>query len=661
MSKLIWPKWPVIDSNSFKFTSSGLMNGRFSISGNEYNSTSFIRVAEKKMEIFTGANHSILTSNGSASILLALQSLNIGTGDEVILPALTWVGVATAVLRVGAKPIFIDTCAMNSHMDFDNIERQITNKTKAIIAPHLYSTLISIGLLKKRFPQIPIIEDSSHCSGLYESALRPNQAEADIIIFSLQATKSLTCGEGGAVLVKEKELAEKILSLRNDSRIYNNDSVEKFELIAGKYHGANLNLSDVQAALLLDQLEKHNANCLQRAKAFRLFNDLNKNDSVVEITFSKELTDSGNFYGVPCKIKCTDKEFSKLKIGIEKELNLKLWNPYTPIPFSELYRPQTVNSYPKSDKYIQEKFSNSFEWIKNRFIIPHQVFLSNENQIEILYNAISGKAINKSNGMKTYSNDGISVIILTKNRKEKLLNAISSVSKQDFTNPIEILLVGDNCDYLESLELPRLSKNITVKRHNIILDKSIDKNLIVHRVATIRNFAIKLTSQNCICFLDDDNLWEVNHLSTLMNTLQTNQCKATYSWRKLFLNNGKPWIPTTWPWIGSDVPQKELLTIYKELGMLDLKTNVLKDKFEAIYNNRDYATIDMGAWLFKKELFDVVSFKTDYTKEEVNCLVTEDDQLLLDLKKLNFIVHSSKKATLKYFLGGFSNQYNYES
>ena len=74
MSKLIWTKWPVIDSNSFKFTSSGLMNGRFSISGNEYNSTSFIRVAEKKMETFTGANHSILTSNGSASILLALQN-----------------------------------------------------------------------------------------------------------------------------------------------------------------------------------------------------------------------------------------------------------------------------------------------------------------------------------------------------------------------------------------------------------------------------------------------------------------------------------------------------------------------------------------------------------------------------------------------------------
>ena len=659
MDKLIWPKWPVIDSNSFKFTSSGLMNGRFSISGNEFNSTSFIRVAEKKMETFTVANHSILTSNGSAALLLALQSLNIGTGDEVILPALTWVGVATAVLRVGAKPIFIDSSIKNPHMDFKNIERQITAKTKAIIAPHLYSTLINIGLLKKQFPEIPIIEDSSHCSGLYESILRPNQAESDIIIFSLQATKSLTCGEGGVVLVKNRELAEKILSLRNDSRIYNNADSEKFKLIPGNYHGANLNLSDIQAALLLDQLEKHKANCLQRTKTFRFFTDLNKNDSSVDIIFSKELTDSGNFYGIPCKINCTGKEFSKYKMEIERNLNLKLWNPYTPIPFSKLYKPHTVKSYLQTEKHKKNKFNNSFEWIKNCFIIPHQVFLSNENQIEVLYNTISKKANIKFRNKKSNS-DGVSVIILTKNRKEKLLKAINSVSKQDFKNAIDILLIGDDCDYLENIEFLKLPKNINVKKHNIVLDKSIDENLIVHRVATLRNFAIKLASQNCISFLDDDNLWEVNHLSSLMDSMQIHQCKASYSWRKLFLNNGKPWIPTTWPWIGSDVPQKKLLDIYKKLGMLDLKTNILKDKFEAVYNNRDFATIDMGAWLFKKELFDIVSFKTDYSKEEVNCLVTEDDQLLLDLKKLNFLVYPSKKATLKYYLGGFSNLYNHE-
>ncbi len=660
MQKLIWPKWPVIDSNSIQFTSAALLNGRFSISGNERNSTSFIRLAEEEMAVFTKTKHSILTSNGSAALLLALQSLNVGIGDEVILPALTWVGVATAVLRVGAIPIFIDSSSTDPHMDLRQIENKITPKTKAIIAPHLYSILINISLLKKKFPNIPIIEDSSHCSGLYESILRTNKTESDIVIFSLQATKSLTCGEGGVVLVKESKLAEKILSLRNDSRIYSNNEANKLQLIPGNYHGANLNLSDVQAALLLDQLEKHKDICLQRTESFKILKDLNKGDSKVKIEFSKELINSGNFYGVPCKLNCTIKEFPGAKREIERKLNLKLWNPYIPIPFSKLYKPDTVSSYIQFEKYKKNEFSNSFEWIKNRFIIPHQVFLAAEHQIETLYNAISGEVKHRKAIKKTYQSDDVSVIILTKNRKEKLIRAINSVLKQDFKNEIEILLIGDNCDYLESIGDFELPKNITVKTYNIILDRNTFKNTVVQRVSTLRNMALKLASKNCISFLDDDNSWEINHLSALMDTMQSHQCMATYSWRKLFLSNGKPWIPTTWPWKGSDLSQKKLLKVYRILGMLDSKTNILKDQFQAIYGKRDFATIDMGAWLFKKEIFQALSFQTEYSVEEVNCSVTEDDVLLQHLKKFNYVVYPSQKASLKYYFGGYSNLYNHE-
>lgn len=659
MQKMIWPKWPVIDSKSIKFTSAALMNGRFSISGNEINSTSFIRVAEKEMDVFTGAKHSILTSNGSAALLLALQSLNVGIGDEVILPALTWVGVATAVLRVGATPIFIDSSSTDPHMDLVQIESKINSKTKAIIAPHLYSILIDISLLKKKFPNIPVIEDSSHCSGLYESILRTNRIESDIVIFSLQATKSLTCGEGGVVLVKDSKLAEKVLSLRNDSRIYSTADANKLQLIPGNYHGANLNLSDVQAALLIDQLEKHKDTCLQRAKTFKILKDLNKGDSKVKIEFSKELINSGNFYGIPCRLNCTTKEFPRAKSEIEGKLNLKLWSPYIPIPFSKLYKPDTVSSYIKFEKHKKNKFSNSFEWNENRFIIPHHTFLAAEKQIEILYSTISGEVKHRKT-IKVDQSDSVSVIILTKDRKEKLLRAINSVLKQDFKDDIEILLIGDSCDYLESIGHLKLPKNITLKKYNIILDKSTFKNTVVQRVSTLRNMALKLASKNCISFLDDDNAWEINHLSTLMDTMQFYQCKATYSWRQLFRNNGKPWIPTTWPWKGSDFPQKKLLEIYKTLGMLDSKSNILKDQFQAIYNRRDFATIDMGAWLFKKEIFQVLSFQTEYSAEEVKCSVTEDDILLKDLKKFNFLVYPSQKATLKYHLGGYSNLYSHE-
>jgi dTDP-4-amino-4,6-dideoxygalactose transaminase len=659
MNKLFWPKWPIIDRNSFQNISSSLMNGRFSISGNDGNSISFIRIAETKMEHFAKYNHAILTSNGSSALLLAMQSLNIGIGDEVILPALTWVGVATAILRVGATPVFIDASSTYPHMDVKEVENKITKKTKAIIAPHLYASLNSIGLFKKQFANIPIIEDASHCSGLYERILKPDQIEPDIIIFSLQATKSLTCGEGGVLLTNNKIQAENILSLRNDTRIYHNLDPAKLELIPGNYHGANLNLSDIQAALLLDQLNKQNATCLKRATGFQYFSDLIKSDSNIEITYSKELIRQGNFYGIPCKLYCTDNEFSEFKMEIEERLNLNLWSPYSPIPFSQLYKPNTVKAYAKSRKFEKGNFRNSFEWIKNRFIIPHQVFLAENHQLETLYQVFSRKPVMKHRKIKSYS-ESISVIILTRDRKEKLINAINTVLRQNYSSNIEILLIGDNCNYLDDFKDQILPDNISIKRHNITLDQSYENNLTVHRVATLRNIAVNITTHNCICFLDDDNLWEVNHLSSLMETLQFHQCKASYSWRKLYLNNGTPWIPTIWPWIGSDIPQEALFTIYKKLGMVELKSNILRDQFEAVYNNRDFATIDMGAWLFKRELFDVISFKTNYSKEEENCLVTEDDQLLLDLKRLNFIVKPTKKATLKYFLGGFSNLYNNE-
>lgn len=657
MENLSWPKWPEIDINSMRFTSSSLLNGRFSISGDDLNASSYIRIAELKMAAMTKMQYSILTANGSAALLLAMQGLNIGIGDEVILPAMTWVGVATAVLRVGAKPVFIDSFVENDSKKFQEIDDKVSSRTKAMIVPHFYATLMNIGLLKKRYPNILIIEDSSHCSCLFESFLRNEAQESDIIIYSLQATKSVTCGEGGVVLVNEKNLWERIVSLRNDSRTYHIAKSNRLELKEGKYHGANLNLSDIQAALLLDQLDKYSYQCLKRAKGFSQFKNICKGEELVDLEYSKELTQVGNYYGIPVRLNCSSNSFSKIRSQIEHSLNLKFWNVYTPIPFSKLYKPFSNKSYVADQKPKMEDFSNSFKWTQNRFIIPHHVFLSDERQIERLGEQILQK--DKFTSIKKQrNNEKISIIILTQNRQESLQRAIASVIKQDCEGSLELIIVGDNCKYLENIHLPKNKRQIVLRKHNLMLDLGNPLNPTVHKVAILRNFAIRLASSDFICFLDDDNIWERNHLSSLMNTILKEKCMASYSWRKLYLKNGKPWVPKIWPWIGSDVPQKKLFQIYSKIGMIENYSNVLKDRTEAIFNGRNYATVDMGAWLFRKEIFNVVSFKTDYSKEEGDSLVTEDDQLLIDLNKYKFSLSSTKKATLHYFLGGFSNQYN---
>ncbi len=657
MDKWIWPKWPVVDENSVRFVASGLVNGRSSISGNETNSTSFIRIAEDKIKTLTQTKNAFLTSNGSAALLIALQGLNIGIGDEVILPAFTWVGVATAVLRTGAIPIFIDSSQNSPHMDFQKIEEHISKKTKAIIAPHLYALLFDIGKLKKTFPTIKIIEDCSHCSGLYERLLRPKQLASDIVISSLQATKSLACGEGGFILTSENKMAERILSLRNDSRVYSSSDPVNFQLVPGYYHGANLNLSELQAAFLLDQLEKHEAHCRIRAEGLQFFKNLCADNSGFEVLASHELVRAGNFYAVQVKLKTKVQDFNAYRRSLERKINYTLWDPYTPIPFSKLYRPATLPNHQSLTRQHKIAFRHSFQWVDQSLIIPHHLFLSSKKNLEAIYHAIANsKKSNKQS--KSDKNPSVTVIILTKNRKQKLMRAVRSVTKQFFQNQIEILLVGDNCKYLNSFTFQNLPSKITLVKHNIKLDPAIQNQTTVYRVAMLRNVSIQLASKDFICFLDDDNMWEPDHLSSLMDTIITHQCSASYSWRKLYLSNGKPWVPSIWPWTGSSTPQKKLISYYRKLGMLDANTNILKDNFSALYKGQDFSTVDMGAWLFKKNLFNILSFETNYTKEEQAKMVTEDDRLLVDLKKLNFRVQPSEKTTLRYYLGGYSNSYD---
>lgn len=255
-------------------------------------------------------------------------------------------------------------------------------------------------------------------------------------------------------------------------------------------------------------------------------------------------------------------------------------------------------------------------------------------------------------------NEKVSVVILTKNRYDEFIRAINSVIRQDILLKIEIIVIGDNCEYIKDVIFDDIPKNINVKKINVYLDEKKEYKITVKRVATLRDIAIRLFEGEYVCFLDDDNEWEPYHLSSLLKVVNNKDYLAVYSWRKLYLKNRSPWIPDHWPWLGSDLSQKELLRIYQKIGMLRNNSNILKDNHNVIYNNKDFSTVDMGAWLFKREFFNHINFETCYSEKQVDRLVTEDDILLLDVKKNNIAVCSSEVPSLKYCLGGYSNAYN---
>ncbi len=195
----------------------------------------------------------------TAALHLALLALNIGPGDEVITTPLTFIATANTILHVGAKPVFVDVEATTGNLDVSLVESAITDKTKAILPVHLYGHMCDMQALRTIADKhnLKIIEDAAHCLEGVRDGFRPGQL-GDAVCFSFYATKSITCGEGGAIGVRDVQLIDILrkLSLHGMShsaadRYHGRYQHWEMELAGWKY-----NLSNIQAALLIPQLAR---------------------------------------------------------------------------------------------------------------------------------------------------------------------------------------------------------------------------------------------------------------------------------------------------------------------------------------------------------------------------------------------------------------------
>ena len=205
---------------------------------------------ERKICEYIGVSECIAVTNGTSSLHLILESLNIGEGDEVIIPAFSYIATANAVEIVGAKPIFVDIDINSFNIKIDLIEENITNKTKAIMIVHefgLCADMIEINEMCKKH-NIFLIEDAACALG----AKQNNMFSGSVGIagsFSFHPRKAITSGEGGAIVTNDKELALKLRALRNHGIDSQNKS--KLDFI---HAGYNCRMTDIQAAMLIPQI-----------------------------------------------------------------------------------------------------------------------------------------------------------------------------------------------------------------------------------------------------------------------------------------------------------------------------------------------------------------------------------------------------------------------
>lgn len=157
------------------------------------------------------ARHAAFMFNGTVTLEAALHTLGVGGGDEVIIPGLTWLATAMAVIYVGAKPVFVDVEEDTLCLDWKKAEEAITSRTKAIIPVHLYGSMADMDRIMKlaRKHGLKVIEDCAHAQGgLWDG--RGLGSMGDVGSFSFQQSKTLSCGEGGAVITNDGDLYERL-------------------------------------------------------------------------------------------------------------------------------------------------------------------------------------------------------------------------------------------------------------------------------------------------------------------------------------------------------------------------------------------------------------------------------------------------------------------
>jgi len=220
---------------------------------------------EDEFASFCRVSYAVATSNGTAALHLSLKAYGIGEGDEVIMPDLSFIATANAVLMTGAKPVFCDIEAETLCINPELIEEKITSSTKAIIPVHLYGHPANMQAIMKlaRARNLYVIEDAAEAHGAEIHGQRVG-GFGDCATFSFYGNKNLTTGEGGMITSNDTDFIERCRMLR-DHAMSSNKRYWHDEL------GFNYRLTNLQAALGCAQLERASELLAARRHNFEMY------------------------------------------------------------------------------------------------------------------------------------------------------------------------------------------------------------------------------------------------------------------------------------------------------------------------------------------------------------------------------------------------------
>jgi dTDP-4-amino-4,6-dideoxygalactose transaminase len=335
---------------------------------------------------YFNVSHAKLVNSWTNGAVATLLAMDIGPGDEVIVPAMTFIATANVVELVGAKPVFIDCDQDTLLITPELIKDAITEKTKAIIPVHMYGQMCDIRAIKEIIPsgqKIAIIEDCAHSFEAKFNGERPGKY-SDATIFSFYATKNVTCGEGGAIITNDSNLFERI----TQSILHGMSAGAADRFKAGQYKhwgmehlGTKANLPDLLACFLPEQIRTIDERLHVREEIAHKYESAFKNTNIKLQRSSSSAVHARHLF--PIHVGAEIRDRALLLLG---EANIGVTVNYRSVP-SMVY-------YTERYGFHGKEFPNSIWWGNGTISLPLFPGLSlgeQEYVIEVVLNNINEK------------------------------------------------------------------------------------------------------------------------------------------------------------------------------------------------------------------------------------------------------------------------------
>ena len=327
----------------------------------------YVKKFEEDFSKYNNRIYGVAVSSGTGALEIALKSLDLKRGDEIIIPTFSIISTALCVIKLGLKPILVDSDLATWNMDSEQVIKKISRNTKAIIITHIYGFPVDmrkvLRLAKKK--NIKIIEDAAEMIGQTYFKKKCGSF-GDISTFSFYANKHITTGEGGMILTNDKRLYEKCKSLRNlcfgkDNNRFNHDDI-----------GWNYRMTNLQAAIGCGQL-KNISKIIRRKREIgrRYISILNKSKIIFiqpyKLNYAKNIF---WVFGVLLKKNANISRDRIIKKLLKKNIQTRTF--FFPMHKQKIFKKMKV--FPKNQKFVNAEYLS-----KNGFYLPSGLGISNSD------------------------------------------------------------------------------------------------------------------------------------------------------------------------------------------------------------------------------------------------------------------------------------------